>query len=205
MPRARRVLILHPEGFVRDSMRLAIERTDDLSCAGVELDGPLPYADAVLVGFHWLDRRAGIRLRDLRRRFSGATIVVVARAADHHQRVAAADAGVVVLPTVAPLSLVLDALRGEDVMTTDPWGHDAAGPAGRSKLSARELEVLRLVGDGLTSDTVARHLGISNNTCRDHLKKLRAKLDCSTTLQAVVTAARLGMLPGFAPTELRRD
>jgi DNA-binding CsgD family transcriptional regulator len=199
------VLILHPERFVRDSLLLAIERTDDLSCAGVELVRPLPYADAILVGFHWLDRRAGTRLRDLRSRFSEARIVAVVRAADHHQLAAAAELGAVVLPTVAPLSVVLDALRGEDVMAADPWRHYANRVASEPKLSARELEVLRLVGDGLTSDTVARHLGITNNTCRDHLKKLRAKLDCSTTLQAVVTAARLGMLPGFAPAELRRD
>jgi DNA-binding CsgD family transcriptional regulator len=199
------VLILHPERFVRDSLLLAIERTDDLSCAGVALDQPLPYADAILVGFHWLDRRAGARLRELRGRYSQATIVALVQAADHHQLAAADDLGVVVVPTVAPLQVVLDALRGDDVATAESWANDDTHPAGDPKLSARELEVLRLVGDGLTSDTVARHLGITNNTCRDHLKKLRAKLDCSTTLQAVVTAARLGMLPGFAPAELTRD
>ena len=197
----RKVLVLHPEPFVRDSVLAVLAGTADLECIGVELNGHEPELDAVLVGFHWLDRDAVSELRALRRRLPKATLVAVVRTADERHLAAAAELDVVVVPTAAPLTLALEGLRGHDAGPLDTWHREATRRAAESHLSPRELEVLRLLADGLTSDTIARRLGITTYTCRDHLKRLRAKLDCSTTLQAVVIAARLGMLPGLAPAQ----
>ncbi|MGH9116516.1 MAG: response regulator transcription factor [Acidimicrobiales bacterium] len=108
-------------------------------------------------------------------------------------------------PTAAPHALALDGLRGHHTDRLDSWHRVTASRAAEPRLSPRELEVLRLLADGLTSDTIARRLGITTNTCRDHLKRLRSKLDCSTTLQVVVIAARLGLLPGLAPAHDRAE
>ena len=43
---------------------------------------------------------------------------------------------------------------------------------------------------------IARELTISLHTSRGYVKSLLAKLDCHTQLEAVVTARRLGILPG---------
>jgi DNA-binding NarL/FixJ family response regulator len=201
---AGRVLVLHPERFVRDAIVTALAKTDDLRCVGTTLGEDADDVDAVLVGFNWLDRAAVDELRGLRQRMPNATVVAVVRTADEAHLATAVELGVVVAPTAAPLDLVLDGVRGRDRSTLDAWHRDAARRAEATNLSPRELEVLRLIGDGLTSDTVARRLGITSHTCRDHLKRLRAKLDAATTLQAVVTAARLGILPAFAPGDGRR-
>jgi DNA-binding NarL/FixJ family response regulator len=68
----------------------------------------------------------------------------------------------------------------------------------RKKLNAeftpRELEVLRLVADGHDTASVARRLGIAPHTVEWHIRHLIEKLGAHSKLQAVVTAARLGLI-----------
>jgi DNA-binding NarL/FixJ family response regulator len=198
---ARKVLIIHPERLVRDALIAAIDTTADLRCIGTEVNGHAGIADAVLLGFDVLDRYAIAGMDDLCGRLPNVTTVATVRAADEEQVTAALELGVVVVSTAAPLEIVLDALRGHELAVIDTLPHETIRRTAESGISPRELDVLRLLGDGLTPDTAARRLGITAHTCRDHLKSLRAKLGCATTLQAVVTAARLGLLAGFAPTE----
>lgn len=61
-------------------------------------------------------------------------------------------------------------------------------------LTARELEVLRLVGEGLRNRDIADRLGISVNTVHRHVQSLLVKLGAHSKLQAVVTASRAGLL-----------
>lgn len=61
-------------------------------------------------------------------------------------------------------------------------------------LTPREIDVLRLLAGGRDTGSVARALGISLHTCRGHVKSIFTKLDCHSQLEAVVTAARLGLL-----------
>jgi DNA-binding CsgD family transcriptional regulator len=199
----RSVLVLHPEPLVRDSLLAALHATLDLTGAVTTIDDTNPQVDAVLIGFDWLDDDAVVELRRLRGRLADATIVAVVRAANEQHLEAAAELGVTVAPTATPLSIVLDGLRGVGEGALAAWHDDAARRAAGLNLSPRELEVLRLMADGLTPDAAARELGITSHTCRDHLKRLRAKLGCASTLQAVVTAARLGILPAFGPAHGR--
>jgi DNA-binding NarL/FixJ family response regulator len=61
-------------------------------------------------------------------------------------------------------------------------------------LSPREMEVLRLMGDGLTMRQIARRLGISPRTVETHATKLYRKLDVRTRVQAVSKAATIGLI-----------
>jgi DNA-binding NarL/FixJ family response regulator len=61
-------------------------------------------------------------------------------------------------------------------------------------LSPRELEVLRLMGDGLTMRQIARRLEISPRTVETHATKLYRKLDVRTRVQAVSKAATIGLI-----------
>ncbi len=61
-------------------------------------------------------------------------------------------------------------------------------------LSPREMEVLRLMGDGLTMRQIARRLDISARTVETHATKLYRKLDVRTRVQAVAKAASSGLI-----------
>ncbi|HEY7401589.1 MAG TPA: response regulator transcription factor [Actinomycetota bacterium] len=63
-----------------------------------------------------------------------------------------------------------------------------------SSLTARELEVLRFMSEGLTMATIAKRLGISPRTVETHATNLYRKLLAGSRLQAVARAASLGLI-----------
>jgi len=64
----------------------------------------------------------------------------------------------------------------------------------RTALRPREVDVLRLLAEGLSHEAIGRHLSISAETVRSHLRKACGRLDASTRTQAVATAMRLGLI-----------
>ena len=72
----------------------------------------------------------------------------------------------------------------------------AAAPAGSPTLSARELEVLRHLGRGLSSQDLGRVLGISGETVKSHIKSIFQKLAVADRAEAVARAYELGLLGG---------
>ncbi|MGB5934190.1 MAG: response regulator transcription factor [Anaerolineae bacterium] len=63
----------------------------------------------------------------------------------------------------------------------------------RNGLTAREVEVLKLVAQGATNREIASALFITENTVRNHLKNILAKLHLKNRIQAAVYAARKGL------------
>jgi LuxR family maltose regulon positive regulatory protein len=65
-----------------------------------------------------------------------------------------------------------------------------------SGLTLRELEVLRLVAEGLTNQAIAEKLFVSDHTVHRHLANILNKLSVSSRAAAVAQAARRGLLAG---------
>lgn len=65
-----------------------------------------------------------------------------------------------------------------------------AGPKALGLLSRRELEVLRLLGEGLSNREIAERLFISPKTAEHHVSRIYAKLDLSTRAEAAAYAVR---------------
>jgi LuxR family maltose regulon positive regulatory protein len=61
-------------------------------------------------------------------------------------------------------------------------------------LSEREIEVLRLIADGLTNQEVANRLYLSLHTVKAHARNIYAKLGVGSRTQAVARARALGIL-----------
>jgi DNA-binding CsgD family transcriptional regulator len=61
-------------------------------------------------------------------------------------------------------------------------------------LTPRELEVLALLAEGASNKLIARRLGISTHTAKFHVGSLLDKLDAVSRADAVVHAARIGVI-----------
>jgi DNA-binding NarL/FixJ family response regulator len=62
------------------------------------------------------------------------------------------------------------------------------------RLTERELEVLRLVAEGLANKSIADRLAISERTARTHVSNLLAKLGLTSRTQAALLAVREGLV-----------
>jgi len=62
------------------------------------------------------------------------------------------------------------------------------------KLTDREMEVLRLVAQGLNNRDIAGKLFISENTVKNHIRNILEKLHLHSRMEAVVYAVREKMI-----------
>lgn len=61
-------------------------------------------------------------------------------------------------------------------------------------LTPREIEVLRMIADGLGNKEIASKLGISDHTVKFHISSTFAKLGASNRAEAVTLGIRLGLI-----------
>lgn len=61
-------------------------------------------------------------------------------------------------------------------------------------LTPRELEVLRLMAEGLSNKAIALRLAISDHTVKFHINAILGKLHAQSRTEAVVQATRLGLI-----------
>jgi DNA-binding NarL/FixJ family response regulator len=67
-------------------------------------------------------------------------------------------------------------------------------PVKREKLSAREREVLVLLGQGLSNAQIAEHMQLSETTVKNHVTSLYDKLDLHSRAEAVAYAWQHGLV-----------
>ena len=98
------------------------------------------------------------------------------------QAITAVYAGEVWLDATLIAHVLTSLRRGEDHAPPDPEAVKIA------TLSAREREVIALVGQGLKNQAVAARLCIAEATVRHHLSSILAKLDLTDRLALVIYA-----------------
>lgn len=72
-----------------------------------------------------------------------------------------------------------------------PDGSSRTGAAG---ITAREMEVLKLLALGWRNAQIARHLNVSAHTVRHQVSAILARLNSATRTEAVAAALRLGLV-----------
>jgi len=100
------------------------------------------------------------------------------------EQLAAALQGVVYALVVFDESL----LAGPPTATTLPTVEPV------EPLTGRELEVLRLLAEGLSNKEIAHALGVSDHTAKFHVNAILAKLGAQSRTEAVVKAMRAGLI-----------
>lgn len=212
--RAIRVLVVDDHQTFADLLALALDGQSALTCVGRArtaadalrlVDELRPDVVLMDVGLPDLDGIAATER--LHRRHPDVRVVVLTARTEPALLGQAMAAGAVgFLAKDGALNDVLHALRAAHYGTTTVSAHlltgllatapaqapQAAAPGG---LTGREYEVLRLMSQGQDVRAVARALGMTPHTCRGHVKRLLAKLDAHSQLEAVAIATRRGLLP----------
>ncbi|MDR7276898.1 response regulator transcription factor [Catenuloplanes atrovinosus] len=71
---------------------------------------------------------------------------------------------------------------------------DRPAPPGRLPLTAREIEVLRLIARGATNREIAAHLFVSEGTVKNHVSHILSRLGLRDRTQAAIHARDHGLL-----------
>lgn len=174
-------------GTVRDAERMAAQLSPDV----VVMDYRLPDGDGLMA-------TAAIREQD------PDTAVVMVTASDHDTVVAAAIeagcAGFVTKDRAAQdvVAAVHAAARGEAGFPAAVLGRLLGRSGGTSRsagaLTPRELEVLQLLSEGLSTREIAERFVLSISTVRNHIQNILSKLDAHSKLEAVSVAMRQGIV-----------
>ena len=88
------------------------------------------------------------------------------------------------------------AARGLLVLEADlsRWVRPPEHPTTAEGLTPREVEVLALLGEGLANKAIAQRLGIAERTAKFHVESILGKLGAESRSEAIVLAARRGLL-----------
>jgi two-component system, NarL family, response regulator len=151
--------------------------------------------DVALVDFR-MPRLCGVELVErLRETAPDARVLVYtadARDAEVAELLEAGAHGVVLkeaplVDLVRALNAVLD---GRSYVDPAYAGLGLVGPNRRTELTKRETEVLHLLAEGLSYESIGKQLSISGETVRTHVRKACERLGAATSTQAVATALR---------------
>ena len=156
--------------------------------------------DLVLLDAFLGDESIGALLTQLREKCVRCRLVVLANYPDSRNLALAASAGAdgYMLKTLPPEQIVgalKDVVRGTKWIQPDLaqqlYTEFARGPSAGSALAAldveltpRQLEILRLIAQGLRNAEIAEQLTISEQTVKTHVAHLLEKLGVSSRLQA---------------------
>ncbi|MBW4525983.1 MAG: response regulator transcription factor [Phormidium tanganyikae FI6-MK23] len=88
-------------------------------------------------------------------------------------------------------------LAGLTVLHPD-WVESLFVPTVRSSepapLTPREIEVLRMLAEGMGNKAIAQHLNLSEHTVKFHISSIFSKLDVSSRTEAVILGAKQGWI-----------
>ncbi|MCK9903648.1 DNA-binding response regulator [Parafrankia colletiae] len=216
-----RVLIADDDEIVRAGFSALLETRDDIAVVGTARDGQ----DAVrAAGAH----RPDVVLMDVRmpvldgiaatRRITTTLVpvprVIVLTTFDLDEYVydaLSAGASGFLLKDV-PATTLFDAVRvvarGDALLTPDVTRRlidefarvrPRVRPERLTQLTAREVDVLRMLAAGHSNPEIAARLYISNETVKTHVSSILAKIDARDRTQAVITAYESGLVRPGAP------
>jgi DNA-binding NarL/FixJ family response regulator len=203
---ARRILIVDDHPIVRQGLRRLMENEDDLSvCGEVETARDARIAikelspDAVIVDIS-LKQGDGIELvRDVRAHYATLPMLVLSMhdEAIYAERMLSAGANGYIMKQAASEQFLASLRRVLDggIYVSEAVGSNmiqkfASGGAYISanpidRLSNRELQILHMIGKGMSTRETANSLNLSIKTVESHRQRIKRKLNLNTGAQLV--------------------
>ncbi len=205
------VLVIAEDPLVRSSLAAIIADSHSMVVAGhlaggsdlledLEVMG-YPGADVALWDLGW-DSTPFDRLAGVAEAAASLPLVLLVNTLEAGPRLLGAGA-YAVLPRNAPPRQILTSLAAaaEKLVVLDRALLEGMLPhnlpadlASVEPLTSREVEVLQLLAEGYANRAIARRLHVSEHTVKFHVAAIMAKLHAQSRTDAVVRAARLGLV-----------
>ena len=200
-----RILIVEDQYFARLALRTVIDGRDDMQIAAETQSGfeslaryRLHKPDVVIMDLRLPGMTGFDAIRAIRTEDEGARIVVLSNYDGSEDIYRALEAG-------ATAYLTKDASAEELVQAIESAtrGKRYLPPAlGRllerrhpaDELTARELDVLELLAQGMSNQDIGATLGIAEKTVRIHMTHILEKLGVTDRTQAVIKAVQQGLV-----------
>jgi NarL family two-component system response regulator LiaR len=203
---AIRVLLVDDHPVVRQGLRALLSTQDGIDVVGEADDGAAAVTaaerlmpDVVLMDVVMPGMDGVEALRRIGERHPQTRVVMLTSYADERQAMEAVDAGAsgFLLKDASPRDVaaaIRAAHRGEAVLhpslAAKLLAERRRPPAAHADLTARELEVLRLIARGLQNKQIAAQLHLSEKTVKTHVSAVLRKLDVSDRTQAAMYAVK---------------
>jgi DNA-binding NarL/FixJ family response regulator len=207
-----RVIVADDQAAVREGLVIMLDLLDDVEVVGQAADGEEAVRlvaeqtpDVVLMDLR-MPRCDGVAATArIRSAFPGTNVVVLTTYADDEDILAALRAGALgYLTKDAGRTQIAHAVRsaaaGQSVLAREVQQKLVAAASSSSSgalpdgLTAREVEVLRLIAAGLANREIAARLFVTEATVKSHINRLFAKTGVSHRAQAVQYAYRHGLI-----------
>lgn len=202
------VLLVDDHALVRKGLRRLLEDDDGVTVVGEADDGTRAVQmvrelgpRVVLMDCSMPGGDGVTATREITMLFPGTAVLMLSMHSEDVLVRRAIDAGArgYILKKAFALDLVpaiRRVLAGELVFDQQltPLPNTGAEKKGTSGLTARELEVLRLIVHGKSSKDIARILGISVNTVSAHRTRISRTLGCHNAAELVTHAIRSGLV-----------
>lgn len=207
------VLIADDHPIVREGLRGVLTLVPDLTIVGEAADGAqaveraLALQPDILLLDLAMPRKNGIQvIEEVKRRNPAIRILVLTSFANNDQILAALKLGAegYLLKESTPDTLIqaihnvyagrawLDPTITH--MVVQEMNRPSEQPPAEQPLTARELEVLKLVAQGISNHEIAGKLFISESTVRVHISHILNKLQLSNRIQATLYAVKEGFV-----------
>jgi NarL family two-component system response regulator LiaR len=201
-----RIIIVDDDRNVHHAVQVLLRTDPSIRLVGQAYEGAettrlyqAARPDVVLLDVEMPDLSGPQAAVELLASFPEARVLVISSYQDHEsirQMMEAGARGYVVKDALTRdlLPAIRATLQGQTVLSSAVRESLFGGEPVPHNLTTRELEVLRLLAQGLTNPAIAAELDISVPTVRFHTANILDKLTVTTRSEALVLAARRGLI-----------
>jgi DNA-binding NarL/FixJ family response regulator len=199
-----RVVLVDDHVLMRIGLTFALNNQPDIQVVGEAGDGSEAVAvcrdcspDVVVLDLRMPGQNGIETIGQLCRESTGPRVLVLSNYGSGDEIESALQAGALgFVRKDTPLAGVVEAIRNVH-QGIQHLPREASGTLARwisSQLSQREIEVLKLIGKGLTNKEIADALHVTESTIKGHVTGLLTKLGVSDRTQAVLSGFKKGLI-----------
>jgi DNA-binding NarL/FixJ family response regulator len=202
-----RVEVVEDHFMFAEAIASVLREAGDFEIVGIAVTGPQAVAmaqqeqpDIVLLDFHLPGYTGDQLMERIGKVCPRARVVVLTSDTSESSLARAVPAGAMGYVTKDKalddiLQIVRTVAAGESALTDQQRSVSSRHTGGEGEtLTAREIEIVRLLARGKDTGTIAQELSISANTVRTHVQNAFSKLGAHSALEAVALATERGLL-----------